>query len=205
MPTLGVCFPFLHKLGIFLDPHTPISSPTPSWIGFCGGGGLWFSGARKGGFGFSRDHAFEYIGVHAKKLEMLSLAFARDSDLGLHYVLSGSESLRKMEIKDCPFGDEALLANAAKLETTRSLWMSNCSVTFEECKLLAQKLPGLNVEVIDEKGRPDTRPQSCPVEKLHIYRTVSGRMFNTPGFVWRIAEDASSTPYSNGNCSLASS
>ncbi|XP_049410816.1 protein TRANSPORT INHIBITOR RESPONSE 1-like [Solanum stenotomum] len=155
--------------------------------------------------GLLTDRVFEYIGVHAKKLEMLSLAFAGDSDLGLHYVLSGCESLRKLEIRDCPFGDEALLANAEKLETMRSLWMSNCSVSFEACKLLAQKLPGLNVEVIDERGHPDTRPESCPVEKLYIYRTVSGRRFDTPGFVWIIDEDAALTPYSKGNCSLASS
>uniref|UniRef100_A0A3Q7GSL0 Transport inhibitor response 1 domain-containing protein n=1 Tax=Solanum lycopersicum TaxID=4081 RepID=A0A3Q7GSL0_SOLLC len=113
--------------------------------------------------GLLTDRVFEYIGVHAMKLEMLSLAFAGDSDLGLLYVLSGCENLRKLEIRDCPFGDEALLANAAKLET--------------------QKLPGLNVEVIDERGHPDTRPESCSVEKLYIYRTVSGRRFDTPGFV----------------------
>ncbi|PHT44588.1 Transport inhibitor response 1-like protein [Capsicum baccatum] len=59
---------------------------------------------------------------------MLSLAFAGDSDLGLHYVLYVCESLRKLEIRDCPFGDDALLANAANLETMRSLWMSNCSI-----------------------------------------------------------------------------
>ncbi|XP_060174750.1 protein TRANSPORT INHIBITOR RESPONSE 1-like [Lycium barbarum] len=154
--------------------------------------------------GLLTDCVFEYIGAHAKKLEMLSLAFAGDSDLGLHYVLSGCESLRKLEIRDCPFGDEALLANAAKLETMRSLWMSNCSVSFEACKLLGRKLPELNVEVIDERGHPDTRPESCPVEKLYIYRTVSGRRFDTPGFVWIIDEDEALTRYSNGNCSVAS-
>ncbi|CAN4102008.1 unnamed protein product [Withania somnifera] len=105
---------------------------------------------------------------------------------------------------NCPFGDEALLANAAKLETMRSLWMSNCSVNFEAFKLLAQKLPGLNVEITDKRQHPDTRPESCPVEKLYIYRTVSGRRFDTPGFVWIIDEDATLTPFSNGNCSLAS-
>ncbi|KAJ8552968.1 hypothetical protein K7X08_020361 [Anisodus acutangulus] len=150
--------------------------------------------------GLLTDRVFEYIGAHAKKLEMLSLAFAGDSDLGLHYVLSGCESLRKLEIRDCPFGDDALLANAAKLETMRSLWMSNCSVSFEACKLLARKLPGLNVEVIDERGHLDTRLESCPVEKLYIYRTVSGRRFDAPGFVWIIDEDAALTRYSNGNC-----
>ena len=102
--------------------------------------------------GLLTDRVFECIGVHAKKLEILSLAFAGDSDLGLHYVLSGCESLRKLEIRDCPFDDEALLANAAKLETMRSLWMSNCSVSFEACKLLAQKLPELNVGSYRREG-----------------------------------------------------
>ncbi|XP_055813362.1 protein TRANSPORT INHIBITOR RESPONSE 1-like [Solanum dulcamara] len=140
--------------------------------------------------GLLTDRVFEYIGTHAKKLEMLSIAFAGDSDLGLHHVLSGCDSLRKLEIRDCPFGDKALLANAAKLETMRSLWMSSCSVSFEACKMLAQKMPRLNVEVIDERGPPDTRPESCPVEKLYIYRTVAGRRFDTPGYVWTMDEDA---------------
>ncbi|KAK4717867.1 hypothetical protein R3W88_016205 [Solanum pinnatisectum] len=125
--------------------------------------------------GLLTDRVFEYIGSHAKKLEMISLAFVGDSNLGLHYVLSGCESLRKLEIGDCSFGDEA---------------MSNCSVNFETCKLLAQKLSGLNVEVIDERGHPDTRPESCPVGKLYTYKTVSGRRFNTRGFVWIIDKNS---------------
>ncbi|XP_041022538.1 protein TRANSPORT INHIBITOR RESPONSE 1-like [Juglans microcarpa x Juglans regia] len=140
--------------------------------------------------GLLTDRVFEYIGTYAKKLEMLSVAFAGESDLGLHHVLSGCENLRKLEIRDCPFGDKALLANAAKLETMRSLWMSSCSVTFGACKLLGQKMPRLNVEVIDERGTPDSRPESCPIEKLYIYRTVAGPRFDMPGFVWTIDEDS---------------
>ncbi|KAL6978431.1 GPI-anchored mannoprotein [Sarracenia purpurea var. burkii] len=140
--------------------------------------------------GLLTDRVFEYIGTHAKNLEMLSIAFAGDSDLGLHHVLSGCESLKKLEIRDCPFGDKALLANASKLETMRSLWMSSCPVSFGACKLLGQKMPRLNVEVIDERGPPESRPESCPVEKLYIYRTVSGRRFDMPDFVWTMDEDA---------------
>ncbi|KAF5462542.1 hypothetical protein F2P56_018542 [Juglans regia] len=140
--------------------------------------------------GLLTDRVFEYIGTYAKKLEMLSVAFAGESDLGLHHVLSGCENLRKLEIRDCPFGDKALLANAAKLETMRSLWMSSCSVTFGACKLLGQKMPRLNVEVIDERGPPDSRPERCPIEKLYIYRTVAGPRFDMPGFVWTIDEDS---------------
>ncbi|XP_077240551.1 protein TRANSPORT INHIBITOR RESPONSE 1-like [Tasmannia lanceolata] len=133
--------------------------------------------------GFLTDKVFEYIGSHANQLEMLSVAFAGDSDLGLHHVLSGCKSLRKLEIRDCPFGDKALLANAAKFETMRSLWMSSCSVSFGACKLLAQKMPRLNVEVIDDRSTPDSLPDNCPVEKLYIYRAVSGPRSDMPDFV----------------------
>lgn len=140
--------------------------------------------------GLLTDRVFEYIGSYAKKLEMLSVAFAGDSDLGLHHILSGCENLRKLEIRDCPFGDKALLANAEKLETMRSLWMSSCSVSFGACKQLGQKMPRLNVEVIDERGPPDSRPESCPVEKLYIYRTVAGPRVDMPGFVWTMDGDS---------------
>nr|XP_043610005.1 protein TRANSPORT INHIBITOR RESPONSE 1-like [Erigeron canadensis] len=133
--------------------------------------------------GLLTDRVFEYIGARAKKLEMLSIAFAGDSDLGLHHVLSGCDSLRKLEIRDCPFGDQALLANVSKLETMRSLWMSSCSVSLGACKLLSQKMPRLNVEVIDERGDLDSRPDNCTVEKLYVYRTVAGPRFDMPSFV----------------------
>ncbi|MCL7052101.1 hypothetical protein MKW94_026933 [Papaver nudicaule] len=141
--------------------------------------------------GLLTDRVFEYIGAHAKKLEMLSVAFAGDSDLGLHHVLSGCKSLRKLEIRDCPFGDKALLANAGKLETMRSLWMSSCSVSFGACKLLGQKMRRLNVEVIDESGTPDSRRDDLPVERLYAYRTVAGPRFDSPDFVWMIDDDSS--------------
>ncbi|CAI8615036.1 unnamed protein product [Vicia faba] len=140
--------------------------------------------------GLLTDRVFEYIGAHAKKLEMLSVAFAGDSDLGLHYMLSGCDNLRKLEIRDCPFGDKALLANAAKLETMRSLWMSSCPVSYGACKLLGQQMPRLNVEVIDERGPPDSRPDSCAVEKLYIYRSTAGPRLDMPGFVWTMEDDS---------------
>ncbi|KAF6173748.1 hypothetical protein GIB67_042916 [Kingdonia uniflora] len=96
------------------------------------------------------DLGFGAIVQQCKDLQRLSLS--GDSDLGLHHVLSGCTNLRKLEIRNCPFGDKALLANAAKLQTMRSLWMSSCSLSFGACKLLGWKMPGLNVEVIDERG-----------------------------------------------------
>ncbi|KAI3819280.1 hypothetical protein L1987_13106 [Smallanthus sonchifolius] len=139
--------------------------------------------------GLLTDRVFEYIGTHAKNLDMLSIAFAGDSDLGLHHVLSGCDSLRKLEIRDCPFGDKALLANASKLERMRSLWMSSCFVSFGACKLLGQKMPGLNVEVIDERENISSIPECTPVEKVYIYRTVSGQRFDIPDYVRIMGKD----------------
>ncbi|CAA0828157.1 Protein TRANSPORT INHIBITOR RESPONSE 1 [Striga hermonthica] len=170
--------------------HEPLDSGFGSIVENCG------DLRRLSMSGLLTDRVFEYIGAHAKKLEMLSVAFAGDGDLGLAHVLSGCVSLRKLEIRDCPFGDEALLANAAKLETMRSLWMSTCGVSFGACRLLGQRMPGLNVEVIDERGPPESRPESCPVERLYVYRTVAGRRGDMPDFVWTVDEDDSAMGFS---------
>jgi transport inhibitor response 1 len=52
-------------------------------------------------------------------------------------------------------------------------------------------MPRLNVEVIDESGPPDSRPDSCPVEKLYIYRSIAGPRLDIPGFVWTMGDDSS--------------
>ncbi|KAK1319386.1 Protein TRANSPORT INHIBITOR RESPONSE 1 [Acorus calamus] len=137
--------------------------------------------------GLLTDRVFERIGTLGHRLEMLSVAFAGDSDAGLHYILSGCRSLRKLEIRDCPFGDTALLANAGKLETMRSLWMSSCHVTLGACRALAEKMPQLNVEVIDEGWKPSLkRPDDWFVEKLYVYRTVAGPRQDMPSYVYTL-------------------
>ncbi|CAL4910317.1 unnamed protein product [Urochloa decumbens] len=136
--------------------------------------------------GLLTDRVFKSIGAHADRLEMLSVAFAGNSDLGLHYILSGCKSLKKLEIRDCPFGDKPLLANAAKLETVRSLWMSSCSVTLGACRQLARKMPLLSVEVMNDPRRAcplDSLTDESPVETLYVYRTIAGPRSDTPAWV----------------------
>ncbi|CAM9002643.1 unnamed protein product [Rhodiola kirilowii] len=176
-----------------IDPHTPdyiTSEPLDEGFGavveHCKGL------KRLSLSGLLTDRVFEYIGMHAKKLKMLSVAFAGDSDIGLHHLLSGCENLRKLEIRDCPFGHGALLANAAKLETMRSLWMSSCSVSLGACRLLGQRMPRLNVEVINEDESSDPEPPNRFVEKLYIYRTLAGRRYDSPSFVWTMDEESQS-------------
>ncbi|KAL2500185.1 Protein AUXIN SIGNALING F-BOX 2 [Abeliophyllum distichum] len=123
-------------------------------------------------------------GMYAEQLEMLSIAFAGDSDKGMVYVLNGCKKLKKLEVRDSPFGNMALLTDTGKYETMRSLWMSSCGVTFGGCKTLAEKMPRLNVEIINERdemeGRPDDRQK---VEKMYLYRTLVGPRKDAPDFV----------------------
>ncbi|KAK4483249.1 hypothetical protein RD792_010433 [Penstemon davidsonii] len=137
--------------------------------------------------GLLTDQVFLYIGMYAEHLEMLSIAFAGDSDKGMLYVLNGCKKLKKLEIRDSPFGNVALLADIGKYETMRSLWMSSCEVTYGACKSLAEKMPRLNVEIINEgdqiEASPDARQR---VEKMYLYRTLVGPRRDAPDYVWTL-------------------
>lgn len=127
--------------------------------------------------GLLTDLTFEYIGKYAKNLETLSVAFAGSSDWGMQCVLEGCSKLRKLEIRDCPFGNAALLSGLEKYESMRCLWMSACSVTMNGCRLLAAKRPRLNVEVIKDENSDDY------ADKLYVYRSVAGPRRDAPPFV----------------------
>lgn len=129
--------------------------------------------------GLLTDKVFCYIGVYAKQLEMLSLAFAGKSDLGMQKILEGCPNLRKLEIRDSPFGDPALLYDVQKYESMRSLWMSSCHVTVSGALRLAKAMPSLNVEVIKDLDLEDSR-----ADKLYVYRTVAGQRADAPCFVF---------------------
>ncbi|KAK6154686.1 hypothetical protein DH2020_008934 [Rehmannia glutinosa] len=145
--------------------------------------------------GLVTDLTFDYIGKCAKNLETLSVAFAGgSSDRGMQCVLEGCPKLRKLEIRDCPFGNDALLSGLEKYEMIRSLWMSGCNITIKGCKLLAREMPRLNVEVIeDEESDDDIRVPRLNVEvindeesdniqpkKVYVYRSLAGPRQDAP-------------------------
>ncbi|VVA91151.1 unnamed protein product [Arabis nemorensis] len=134
--------------------------------------------------GLLTDKFFLYIGMYGEKLEMLSIAFAGDTDKGMLYVLNGCKKMRKLEIRDSPFGDAALLTDVGKYKTMRSLWMSSCEVTLGGCKRLAQNAPWLNVEIINEnENNRNGEDEREKVDKLYLYRTVVGTRKDAPPYV----------------------
>lgn len=135
--------------------------------------------------GLLTDQVFLYIGMYAEQLEMLSIAFAGGTDKGMQYVLNGCKKLKKLEIRDSPFGNAALLAaDMGKYETLRSLWMSSCKVTVGACKALAEKTPTSSVEIIDKSARTvASTDDEQRVEKMYLYRTLVGPRSDAPDFV----------------------
>eukprot|EP00252_Welwitschia_mirabilis_P004619 TRINITY_DN1492_c0_g1_i1.p1 TRINITY_DN1492_c0_g1~~TRINITY_DN1492_c0_g1_i1.p1 ORF type:complete len:548 (+),score=64.90 TRINITY_DN1492_c0_g1_i1:337-1980(+) len=136
--------------------------------------------------GWLTDKAFELIGRYGKNLEMISLAFVGDSDNGMQYLLSGCTKLRKLEIRDCPFGDRALLSGSCRYESMRSLWMSSCLVTHNGCKELAAKMQGLNVEIQQRDQVEDINSINECIEQLYVYRSIAGHREDAPEFIFSL-------------------
>ncbi|CAJ1971710.1 unnamed protein product [Sphenostylis stenocarpa] len=129
--------------------------------------------------GLLTDRAFEYIGRYGKLVRTLSVAFAGDTDMGLKYVLEGCPNLQKLEIRDSPFGDGALRSGLHHYYNMRFLWMSTCKLTRQACQEVAQALPNLVLEVINnsEENAGDD------IEVLYMYRSLDGPRDDAPIFV----------------------
>ncbi|KAB5568741.1 hypothetical protein DKX38_002534 [Salix brachista] len=130
--------------------------------------------------GLLTDTAFAYIGKYGKIVRTLSVAFAGDSDMGLKYVLEGCPRLQKLEIRDSPFGDTALLSGLHHYYNMRFLWMSACRLSHQGCQQIAQALPHLVVEVIKHE---DTVHMDDYADTLYMYRSLAGRRHDVPQFV----------------------
>ncbi|KAF8377339.1 hypothetical protein HHK36_030716 [Tetracentron sinense] len=130
--------------------------------------------------GLLTDEAFSYIGKYGKLVRTLSVAFAGDSDMGLRYLLEGCPKLQKLEIRDSPFGDSALLSGLHHYHNMRFLWMSSCNLSRVGCKEIARRMPRLVVEVIRYK---DEEEIDIAVELLYMYRSLEGPRDDAPKFV----------------------
>ncbi|XP_047329770.1 transport inhibitor response 1-like protein [Impatiens glandulifera] len=131
--------------------------------------------------GLLTDRAFEYIGRYGKLVKTLSVAFAGDSDMGLKYVLEGCLKLQKLEIRDSPFGDAALLSGLHHYYNMRFLWMSSCRLTRQGCQEVARRLPNLFVEIMNENGVD--QPEGENIDILYMYRSLEQPRSDVPKFV----------------------
>ncbi|CAL0317845.1 unnamed protein product [Lupinus luteus] len=128
--------------------------------------------------GLLTDRAFEYIGRYGKLVRTLSVAFNGDSDMALKYVLEGCSNLQKLEIRDSPFGDEALRSGLHHYYNMRFLWMSSCKLTRQGCQEVARALPRLVLEVINSEEN-----EADDIEILYMYRSLDGPRDDTPKVV----------------------
>ncbi|KAJ3708857.1 hypothetical protein LUZ61_012562 [Rhynchospora tenuis] len=133
--------------------------------------------------GLLTDQAFELIGKYGKSIRTLSVAFSRNSDLVLNYVLEGCHNLQKLEIRKSPFGDAGLLAGVGHFNNMRFIWLNSCSLTVRGCREVARRLTNMVVEVIG--GPFDISPfyDDDPVEKFYMYQSLAGVRDDAPQFV----------------------
>nr|GEX70647.1 hypothetical protein [Tanacetum cinerariifolium] len=121
------------------------------------------------------DEAFGAIVKTCVKLQRLSISGLLT---GLAFEYIGCPQLKRLEIRDCPFGDLALLSGLSQYESMRSLWMSACNLTMNGCKRLAEEKAMLNIEVIKDEDGDDSL-----ANKVYVYRTVAGPRKDAPPFV----------------------
>ncbi|XP_052135034.1 F-box protein FBX14-like [Oryza glaberrima] len=132
--------------------------------------------------GLVTDKAFAYIGQYGKSIKTLSVAFSGNTDMSLRYVFEGCTQLQKLEVQECPFGDEGLLSGLSHFCNMRFLWMSSCRVTMTGCKYVAQQMPNLVAEVISgHSGNEDVTADT--VDHLYLYRSLAGPRDDAPSFV----------------------
>ena len=60
--------------------------------------------------------------------------------------------------------------------------MLSCQVTLGACKTLAQKMPGLNVEITSPDD-DDEEEDDDKIEMMYLYRTLVGHRKDAPNFV----------------------
>ncbi|KAJ4745469.1 Transport inhibitor response 1-like protein [Rhynchospora pubera] len=133
--------------------------------------------------GLLTDKAFEYNGRYGKLLGTLSVAFAAESDLGLKCVFEGRTRLLKLEIRDCPFGDSALISGLPLFYNMRFLWMSSCNLSVRGCREVAQSKPNLVVEVIEDGDMENEGEEEMVVDRLYMYRSLVEPRTDAPPFV----------------------
>lgn len=102
--------------------------------------------------------------------------------MSLRYVFEGCTRLQKLEVRECPFGDEGLLSGLSHFWNMRFLWMSSCRVTMTGCRYVAQQMPNLVAEVISgHSGNEDVTADN--VDHLYLYRSLAGPRDDAPSFV----------------------
>ncbi|GKV09445.1 hypothetical protein SLEP1_g20945 [Rubroshorea leprosula] len=133
--------------------------------------------------GLLTDKAFSYIGKYGKLVRTLSVAFAGNSDMGLKYVLEGCPRLQKLEIRDSPFGDVALLSGLHQYYNMRFLWMSSCRLTRQGCQRVAREMPHLVVELIGSNWEDMEMDDVAEKLSMYMYRSVEMPREDAPDFV----------------------
>lgn len=119
------------------------------------------------------DKGMEYIGIHGHNLKWLLLGCTGQSDVGLAKLAFRSQRIKRLEMRDCPFGGAGLAAAVAAMSSLTYLWVQGKRAMEAGHNLAELASPFLTVEVCPPNG-------GGPDLQLFAYYSLAGPRSDGP-------------------------
>ncbi|KAG0583894.1 hypothetical protein M758_3G169100 [Ceratodon purpureus] len=120
------------------------------------------------------DKGMEYIGAYGQNIRWLLLGCAGQSDVGLANLAYRCQRIRRLEMRDCPFGEAGLAAAVASMSSLKYLWVHGHRAMDSAGKELVKLArPCLTVEVCPP-------PPGQPGLHLFAYYSLAGPRTDGP-------------------------
>lgn len=114
-----------------------------------------------------------YIGEFGRKLKWVLLGCTGETDIGLANMAYKAQSIERLEIRDCPFGEAGLVAAVVAMNSLKFLWVQGYRASEAGEHLLALRRQNLNIEInFPSAGQPG--------QLIAYYAVVGPRTDNPP-------------------------
>ena len=119
------------------------------------------------------DKGMGFLGEFGKKLKWLLLGCTGETDIGLANLAYKAQTVERLEIRDCPFGEAGLVAAVVAMNSLKFLWVQGYRAPEAGAHLLALRRPYLNIEMNSPTG-------GQPGQLIAYYSCVGPRTDNPP-------------------------
>lgn len=96
------------------------------------------------------DRGVAYIGQYGGRLKWILLGCSGESDEGLKQLAAGAQQLERLELRGCPFGQEALASAVMELPLLKYIWVQGHGATEALGTYIVRYKQGFRVELMPE-------------------------------------------------------
>lgn len=96
------------------------------------------------------DRGVAYIGQYGGRLKWILLGCSGESDEGLRQLAAGCQQLERLELRSCPFGEEALASAVMALPLLKYIWVQGHGATEALGSYIVNYKHGFLVELMTE-------------------------------------------------------